>query len=309
VSAEVSLLPVSSDPPHRRRSFGEPLARLVFTFAALLVLLSTLMVLGFLAQRGLIGLWAIGPAELLLGADWRPELGRFGGRPLLFGTAVSAALALLLGGAPAVLAAIYSVELAPAPARRAMERLMALAAAVPSVVYGWLALVHLVPAAAQVGGALYGDGAPGGEGLAVSGVLLGLMIGPTVFLLSASAFAKVPKDLREASLALGASPLHGALYVVFPAAWRGVVGALLLGFARAAGETMAVQMVIGGARQLPLHLFTPTTTIATQLVADMQNARPGTLASDALYAMALVLLVFSALLVVFTRRLLLGGQK
>ena len=308
MSAEISLLPVSSGPVHRRH-WGEPAARLVFTAAALLVLLSTLLVLGFLAQRGLVGLWAIGPAELLLGADWRPEYGQFGGRPLWVGTAISAGLALALGGAPAILAAIYSVELAPAPLRRAMERLMALAAAVPSVVYGWLALVHLVPAAAVLGHSLYGDAAPGGEGLAVSGLLLGLMIGPTVFLLSASALAKVPKELREASLALGASPLHGALHVVLPAAWRGVVGALLLGFARAAGETMAVQMVIGGARQLPRHLFAPTTTIATQLVTDMQNARPGTLASDALYAMALVLLAFSALLVVLTRRLLLGGQK
>lgn len=135
------------------------------------------------------------------------------------------------------------------------------------------------------------------------------MIAPTIYVLSASALLRVSPELREASLALGASPLDGALRVVLPAAWRGVVGALLIGFARAAGETMAVQMVIGGARHLPSHFFDPTVTIATQLVSDLQNTRPGSPASDALYAMALVLLTCSAGLVVLTRRFLLGGRR
>ena len=89
--------------------------------------------------------------------------------------------------------------------------------------------------------------------------------------------------------------------VVVPYGWRGIIVAVFFGFARAAGETMAVQMVIGGARQLPSDAFTPTTTISTQIVMDMQNARPDTPASDVLFAMSLVLLVVAVTVVLLTR--------
>jgi len=91
--------------------------------------------------------------------------------------------------------------------------------------------------------------------------------------------------------------------VSFPYAWRGLLVAVFFGFARAAGETMAVQMVIGGARKLPPDLFSPTTTISAQIVMDMQEARPGTPENDVLYWMALVLLVVSVLVVLVTRML------
>ncbi len=129
------------------------------------------------------------------------------------------------------------------------------------------------------------------------------MIAPTVLLLSLDALARVQSSLREASAALGASPWQTAMRVVVPHAWRGIIVAVFFGFARAAGETMAVQMVIGGARKLPENLFSPTTTISTQIVMDMQNARPDTDASNVLFSMSLILLVVAVSVVLFTRRL------
>jgi phosphate transport system permease protein len=133
------------------------------------------------------------------------------------------------------------------------------------------------------------------------------MIVPTVLVLSLDSLARVHSSLRDASAALGASPLQTAFRVVLPGAWRGLLVAVFFGLARAAGETMAVQMVIGGARMLASNLFAPTTTISTQIVMDMQNAMPGTPASDALYAMSLILLALSSGVVLVTRAI--SGQR
>lgn len=275
--------------------------------SAATVVTTTVVMIGFLARTGLRGVQGAGLWQLLTGVLWKPEAGRFGGAPLLLGTLASALGATLFGAIPALFCALWLSEVATARVRAAYRRAMETAAAIPSVVYGWLALVYLVPRVASLAHAIYGDDSPvGGEGLLSSALLLGIMIVPTVLLLSLDAISRVPQSLRDASLALGASRLQTALRVVLSGSRRGIFIAIFFGLSRAAGETMAVQMVIGGARMLPQTLFSPTTTISSQIVMDMQNARPGTLESNALFAMALVLLVFSAGMVALTRRL---GEK
>jgi phosphate transport system permease protein len=277
-------------------------AAYVFFFAsAAFVLVATVAVLAFLARAGLRGFRAAGLWAPLFGTTWRPETSSYGGLPLVAGTLASASIAVALGAVPAVLSAIWAAELAPPGPRAASRRLMELASAVPSVAYGWLALEHVVPLVGRLAGALRGRPAGGGEGLASAGALLAVMIAPTVHLLAREAVAKVPREVREASAALGASPLQTAFRAVAPACARGLAVATFFGFARAAGETMAVQMVIGGARRLPRGPFEPTTTVAAQIVMDMQNARPGTPASDVLFSMALVLLAVSVGAVLLTR--------
>jgi phosphate ABC transporter permease protein PstC len=265
------------------------------------VLVTTAAMLFFLGSAGARGIGEVGLLPLLTGASWRPEAGSFGGLPLVVGTFVSAAGALVIGAVPAVLAALWATELAPKSARTLYRRVMEIAAAVPSVVYGWLALVYLVPRMEELARHLRGEEATSGEGLATASLLLGVMIAPTVLLLSLDALSRVPSTLRDASTALGASPWQTAMRVVIPHGWRGIVVAVFFGFARAAGETMAVQMVIGGARTLPASAFSPTTTIATQIVMDMQNARPGSVESNVLFAMSLVLLVVAVAVVLGTR--------
>jgi phosphate transport system permease protein len=280
---------------------ADAVLRLLFVSCGAFVLLTTAAMLLFLGNAGLRGVAAVGITPLLTGVIWKPEADVYGGLPLIFGTFVSAAGALVIGAVPAVLAAVWVTEFAPKSIRSAYRRTMEVAAAVPSVVYGWLALVYLVPQMEKVAHLLRGDTATGGEGLASAAVLLGVMIAPTVLLLTLDSFARVPLQLREASAALGASPWQTAMRVVVPYGWRGTIIAVFFGFARAAGETMAVQMVIGGARKLPESAFSPTTTISAQIVMDMQNAHPNTPSSDVLFSMSLILLVVAVTVVLITR--------
>jgi phosphate transport system permease protein len=269
-----------------------------------IVLLTTLLLIGFLARSGIVGMSEVGILPLLIGTRWKPEDHLYGGLPLILGTFASALGAAAFGATPAVLAAVWLTEFSPKIVQVLYRRLMEIAAAVPSVVYGWLALTYLVPVMGRIARAIYGgDSDVGGEGLASSATLLGVMIAPTVLLLSVDSLSRVPPGLREASAALGASAWQTGFRVVMPYAWRGLLVAVFFGFARAAGETMAVQMVIGGARVIPANMFRPTTTISSQIVMDMQNARPGTPASDALFSMALILLVVSVGIVLVTRLL------
>ncbi|MGO8995514.1 MAG: phosphate ABC transporter permease subunit PstC [Polyangiaceae bacterium] len=292
----------------RGTRIGEGMIRLFVLVCGVFVVVSTVLVIAFLARTGIKGIGEVGLGQLVAHAVWKPEANLYGGLPLILGTVISATGAVILGAAPAVLTALWIIEFAPRSLRTGFRRLMEVASAVPSVVYGWLALAYLVPRMEEVARGMYGpDARVGGEGLASASVLLGVMIVPTVLILSLDSLARVHSSLRDASAALGASPLQTAFRVVLPGAWRGLLVAVFFGLARAAGETMAVQMVIGGARMLASNAFSPTTTISTQIVMDMQNAMPGTPASDALYAMSLVLLVLSSGVVLVTRAI--SGQR
>lgn len=286
---------------HERRP-GEAIFKGFLVFSCVFVIATTFAILAYIAQTGVKGIAAVGLGPLVSGPAWKPEADTYGGRPLIVGTLTSALGAIFVSGFPSILAALWVTEFAPRHFKSMYRRIMEVSVAVPSVVYGWLALVHIVPLFEKLAHAIYGEEANvGGEGLGASAVLLGLMISPTIVLLSLDALSRVPQSLRDASYALGASSMQTAFKVVLPYAWRGLLLAVFFGFARAAGETMAVQMVIGGARKMPENLFTPTTTISTQVVMDMQNAQPNTVQSNVLYSMSLVLLVISTLVVLATR--------
>ncbi|HEX3770064.1 MAG TPA: phosphate ABC transporter permease subunit PstC [Polyangiaceae bacterium] len=290
---------------------GEAIIRGLLVACGWFVLATTIAMLGFLARTGIRGLSEVGFGTIFASDTWKPEAGSFGGVALIVGTFATALGAIALGAAPAVLAAVWLTEFASDSVRRSYRRVMEVASAVPSVVYGWLALIYLVPIFERLAHLIKGEDAPvTGEGIAASAFLLAVMIAPTVLLLSLDALSRVPRPLRDASAALGASPWQTAFSVSVPYGWRGLLVAIFFGFARAAGETMAVQMVIGGARRLPRDfLFSPTTTISAQIVMDMQNARPGTPENDVLYSMALVLLTVSIAVVLVTRALARGQAQ
>jgi phosphate transport system permease protein len=300
-SSAVLAAQTKTPAPRNPRRTLDVIVRAALVACAAFVLVATLAILLFLSRTGIRGLREVGIGQLLSGSLWKPEADLFGGLPLVFGTFVSAMGALLVGAIPAVLAAVWASEFAPKSLRPYYRRIMEVAAAVPSVVYGWLALVYLVPIMEHVAHLFRSEGATSGEGLASAAVLLAVMIMPTVLLLSLDALSRVPPVLRDASAALGASPWQTSMRVSVPFAWRGILVAVFFGFARAAGETMAVQMVIGGARKMPEGLFSPTTTISAQIVMDMQNARPDTTANDVLFSMSLVLLLVSVSVVLLTR--------
>lgn len=288
---------------HRARHLLEGLFQGAITVCAGFAVVATLAIFAYLARTGVQGIAQVG-GQLFTGAQWKPEAKLYGGWPLIFGTLSTALGAVVVGGATAILAALWAVEFAPAWVRTIYRRGMDVGVAVPSVIYGWLALIHVVPQIAKIAHGIYGAESEiqvGGEGIASASILLGIMIAPTIIVLSYDAIAQVPQAMRDASYALGVSRIQTAFHVILPYVWRRLLLAVFFGFGRAAGETMAVQMVIGGARLLPKTLFSPTTTISAQVIMDMQNAEPGSTESNVLYSMSLVLLLLSVLAVIATR--------
>jgi ABC-type phosphate transport system permease subunit len=161
------------------------------------------------------------------------------------------------------------------------------------VIIGWFGLTLLVPFIARVTGS-------SGYGMMAASLVLVVMVLPTITALSAETLKAVPIELKEATTAMGATRWQSIYKVILPAAREGILVAVVLGMGRAIGETMAVQMVIGNARQGGLGLLSPSSTLTTRIVTDMGEAPPG-IQRSALFAMALVLLILAVLLIAIIR--------
>jgi phosphate transport system permease protein len=246
------------------------------------------------------------------GAEWDPVQGRFGALPFLFGTLVSSLLALLLAVPLAVGLAIFLTELAPrwlaAPLGFAAELL----AAIPSVVYGlwgifvlvpWLRRAVQQPLAEHLGGSVALFRGPAyGSSLLAGGVILAIMIIPYISSVSREVLAAVPREQREAALALGATRWEMTWQVALPYAAPGIIGAVVLGFGRALGETMAVTMVIGNRPEISASLFAPGYTMSSVLANEFAEAS-GELYLAALMEIALLLFAVTIIVNIFARLL------
>ena len=223
--------------------------------------------------------------ELLLGAPWAPAgAGRPGLLPLATGTLLVAAAALAVALPAGLLGAVYLSEYAPAAVRRAAAPLLALLAAVPTVVYGYFALRFVTPQLQRV--------LPGlADGNALSpGIVAGVMILPMVTALTVDALQGVPHGLREAARALGATRAQALLRVVLPAAGAGIAAAVVLAAARALGETMIVAVAAGGEARLTANPLGPVETLAAYIVhAARGEAASGAVDGQAIFAVGLLL--------------------
>jgi phosphate transport system permease protein len=148
----------------------------------------------------------------------------------------------------------------------------------------------------------------GGFGIFTTSVILAIMILPTVISISTDALGGVPRELEEGSLALGATYWQTIWHIVLPTAMPGIATAIVLGMARAIGETMAVQMVIGNTPQLPNSLFSPTSTLPSEIVVEMGNTPFGSAWGNSLFLMALVLLIISLFLILVVRKISSGKE-
>ncbi|MDB4943543.1 MAG: Phosphate transport system permease protein PstC [Labilithrix sp.] len=215
------------------------------------------------------------------GRTWRPDTGELGALPFLYGTAVTSAVALLLAVPVALGVALFLTDLGPLVLRRPVSAIVELLAAVPGVVYGlWAAIVlaplmreHVEPALAATAGVVpLFRGPQVGVGLLCAAAVLAVMIMPTIASVSREVLRAVPSELREGALALGATPWDVARLIVLPHARSGVLGAVLLGFGRAVGETMAVAMVVGSRAEITGSLFSPGYTMASVLANEFAQA-------------------------------------
>lgn len=240
----------------------------------------------FILREGAPLIYKVGLANFF-STDWHPTAGRYGIGLMIVGSAVVTAGALILGVPLGIACAIVLGEMAPPRARQFLKPAIEILAGIPSVVYGFMGIVVVMPIIRRY------LGGPGASGLAAA-VILGVMILPTIIAISLDALQAVPRSYREGSFALGATQWQTIWRVVLPGARSGIVAAVILGMGRAVGETMAVVMVAGNAVQLPHSPLDPVRTLTANLALEMGYAAGDHRA--ALFATGIVLFLIIVIL-------------
>jgi len=293
-----------------RLSSGDEIARIItFIFAATVVLITVLLVLQLwhdsTLSRHKFGL------NFFLTRVWDPITEEFGALPFIYGTLVTAGVALLLAVPLGLGAAIFLAELAPQKISDALQFFIDLLAAVPSVIYGLLGIFIVVPIMRQhvqpalkstLGFLPLFSGPAFGVGFLTAGIVLAIMVIPYIISVSREVLLSVPRDQREAALALGSTRWESTWKVVVPFARSGIMGSIFLALARALGETMAVTMVIGNTPTISPSLLSPGYSIASVIANDLPEASGVYL--QALVELGLVLFLFTFILNGLARLLL-----
>ena len=268
----------------RMKRVSSPLGDRMFGVAVRAAAWTVLLVVAALFVVLLVSAWpAIStvPFSSVAGSTWDPNDGKYGVLPFIFGTVVTSAIALLIAGPIGIACALFLSELASRRIAGPLGMLVELLAAVPSVVYGIWGLFELAPfmrsaiepfLSKTLGFLPLFQGPIYGVGMLTGGVLLSIMILPTVAAISRDVFSAVPVDQREAMIALGATRWEVLSKAVLPYARSGVIGAVVLALGRALGEAMAVVMVIGNKAAIAASLFAPGYTMASVLALEFTEA-------------------------------------
>ncbi len=276
-------IPAAIAAPRFKRSasgLGDRVVLSAFTLAAWLVLIIVVALFITLAIAAWPAVKTVG-LSALQSERWDPSSGRFGLLSFIYGTVVTSAIALALAGPVGIGAALLLAEIAPRRLASPVAMLIELLAAVPSVVFGIWGLFVLAPVmrnvvepalAHSLGFLPLFQGYFYGVGMLTAGILLAIMILPTVTAISRDIFEAVPRDQREAMLALGATKWEMLTRAVIPYARSGIIGALVLALGRALGEAMAVVMVIGNKPAISFSLFAPGYTLASVLANEFTEA-------------------------------------
>lgn len=282
---------------------GDEIARLItFLFAASVVLITVLLVYE-LWQGSALARHRFG-FSFLRTSVWDPVFDQFGALPFIYGTVVTSTVALLIAVPLGIGAAIFLAELAPLRLSDTLEFFIDLLAAVPSVIYGLLGIFIIVPLMREViqpqlkrflGFLPLFKGPAFGLGFLTAGVVLAIMIIPYIISVSREILLSVPRDQREAALALGSTRWESTWKVVVPFARTGIIGSIFLALARALGETMAVTMVIGNTPIMSISLLSPGDSIASVIASQFKEAT-GELYTQSLIALGLVLFLLTFIL-------------
>jgi phosphate transport system permease protein len=284
----------------RRLSSGDEIARLVTLVFALTTVLITVMIVEQLWVLSAESRRAFG-FHFFVSQVWDPVFNQFGALPFIYGTLVTSALGMLIAVPLGLGAAIFLAELAPRRISDTLTFLIDLLAAVPSVIYGLLGVFILVPLMrTEIQPALKHtlgflplfQGPAYGIGFLTAGLVLAIMIVPFIISVSREVLLAVPREQREASLALGATRWEATWKAVVPYARTGIMGSIFLALARALGETMAVTMVVGNNPRISASLLGPGYSIASVLANEFSEAT-GTLYVSALVELGLVLFLLT----------------
>ena len=261
----------------------------VFLLLGLVTIGCVLLISVYLIVSGLPAIREIGLIEFLFGTQWSSTSAdpRFGILPFILTSIYGTAGAMVIGVPVGFLTAVYAAKLAPARVKRLLTGAVSLLVGIPSVVYGLVGMLVLVPGIRKA--FHLADGAS----LLAAMVVLAVMILPSIVKVSITALEAVPREYEDGSLALGATPMETCLRVSVPAARSGIAAAVVLGVGRAVGEAMAVMMVSGNAPNMP-SLFQSVRFLTTAVASEMSYSSG--LQQQALFSIALVLFLFIMLL-------------
>ena len=243
----------------------------------------------YLIISGIPAIREIGLFDFLFGKTWDYSKNLYGILPFILTSIYGTAGAIILGVPVGFLTAVYLAKIASPRVKFFMETAVSLLAGIPSVVYGLVGMIVLVPAIREV------FDLPDGSSLFAAIIVLAVMILPSIIKVSMTALEAVPKEYEDASLALGATPLETYFKVSVPAAKSGIAAAVVLGVGRAIGEAMAIIMVSGNAPNMP-ELFGSVRFLTTAVASEMNYATDGSLQQQALFSVALVLFLFIMLI-------------
>jgi phosphate transport system permease protein len=300
----------------RRLRAGDAVAHgITFVFAASILVITVLLVTELWGQSALSrAKFGLG---FFIGRTWDPVAGEFGALPFIYGTVVTSLLALIMAVPLGLGAAIFLAEMAPPRISDALTFVIELLAAVPSVIYGLLGVFVLVPIMrdavqpaliASLGFLPFFSGPNYGIGILTASAVLSIMILPFVVSISREALMAVPREQREAALAVGATRWESTWQVVVPFARLGIAGSVFLALARALGETMAVTMVVGNDPKISSSLLAPGYSIAAVIANEFTEATSD-LHLSALVELGLVLFLLTIVINGLARLLILATTR
>lgn len=273
----------------------------IFLCLGLVTVASVALITVYLVVSGIPAITTIGLGDFLFGTEWASTAKepQFGILPFILTSVYGTAGAILVGVPIGFMTAVYLAKMAPKPVRNAMTEAVSLLAGIPSVVYGLVGMMVLVPGIRKL------FNVPDGASLLAAIIVLAIMILPSIIKVSMTALEAVPKEYEEASLALGATPTETYFRVSVPAAGSGIAAAVVLGVGRAIGEAVAVMMVSGNVPNMP-ELFQSVRFLTTAVASEMSYSSG--LQREALFSIALVLFLF-IMLINATLNLLLKRSK
>lgn len=273
----------------KHKKFMENIVHGVFLFLGLITVAFVLLITVYLIIAGMPAIGELGLFNFLFGKSWGPTYAvpEFGVLPFILSSVYGTAGALLLGVPVGFFTAVYLAKLAPPKVKALVGAAVSLLAGIPSVVYGLVGMLVLVPAIRSI------FNVPDGASLLAAIIVLSVMVLPSIINVSMTALEAVPKEYEDASLSLGASPIETYMRVTVPAAKSGIATAVVLGVGRALGEAMAVMMVSGNAPNMP-SLFESVRFLTTAVASEMSYSSG--LHRQALFSIALVLFLFIMLI-------------
>ncbi len=273
----------------------------IFLVLGLVTVASVLMISVYLVISGIPAMAEIGIVEFLFGTEWAPSADEaaYGILPFILSSIYGTAGAILIGTPVGFFCAVYLAKIASPRVKNAMQTAVSLLAGIPSVVYGFVGMLVLVPAIRKT------FNVPDGASLLAAIIVLAVMVLPSIIKVSLGALEAVPREYEEGSLALGATPVETYFRISVPAAKSGIATAVVLGVGRAIGEAMAVMMVSGNTANMP-SLFESVRFLTTAVASEMSYSSG--LQRQALFSIALILFLF-IMLINATLNFFLKGRK